>query len=222
MNTPDIILFNKLKVATHTRDITNCFFEYCQLSETNAKKIIESKNIITDCHPGCSFCCNLRVDVRPHEIFLIAEYITNNLSITEKETLINTLKNHKTKLSKMTLNDHISSNVPCPLLNKDKCLVYIVRPFSCRAYHSLDVSSCQHSFEYPDDLKEARPRDQELDSLWHWIGNCAHEIYSKQGFDTTVLELGTSLLEALTASSNSKRWRKHKKTFLSLRTYQNG
>ncbi|MCP4262616.1 MAG: hypothetical protein GY774_34700 [Planctomycetes bacterium] len=217
--TPDTVLNNKLKLATHIKAITSCFYEYYQLSELNAKKVIDTRNIITDCRAGCDFCCNLRVDVRPHEIFLIIENITNNFSVSEKGAVINTLKNHKSKLSKMTFNNHISSNVPCPLLDKGKCLVYTVRPFSCRAYHSLDVSSCRHSFEHPDDLEEARPRDQELDSLWHWMGNCAHEIYNKQGFDTTVHELGTSLLEALTMPSNSKRWRKKKKTLLSLRTY---
>ena len=39
----------------------------------------------------------------------------------------------------------IRRELPCPLLQAQKCSVYPVRPLVCRAMHSLDAGQCQKS-----------------------------------------------------------------------------
>lgn len=214
------ILYNKLKAVKQITDITHALDEYYQSNDINSQNYVVSKNIVLACLCGCNYCCNLKVKARAYELFLIAQYIIDKFAVGKREQTITKLNEHKTHLSQITSNDHISTNVPCPLLFDGVCSVYPVRPFACRAYYALDVSSCRYSFENPSDLKERRQTDPDLDSQWERIRGSVAAIFQQLGYDIAAHELGTSLLSSLQDSTNQKRWINRKKAFVGLCTYR--
>lgn len=215
------ILHARLQASKQLADINNTLEEYYKNNDTNFQEYIEAKGIILACHSGCSYCCNIRVDVRPYEIFLIAQYIMT-LASDQRTQIIIKLEEHKKKLSKIkTVIEHFSMNIPCPLLFDDTCSIYPVRPFSCRAYYSLDVSSCCYSYAHPTDLIEKRSTDPDLDSRWSdRVVNSVVSIFQQHGYDISVHELGTVLSDSLQSAKARKRWRDKKKAFVGLHTYQ--
>jgi len=214
------MLFDRLKSAKQFSDIMKAIGEYHKANDRNCHEYVASKEITVVCRQGCSFCCNLKVDVRPYEVFFIVKYIAEHFSPEKRTKIVTALKNHVLHLSKITKNDHLSTNAPCPFLFGDICSVYPARPFACRAYYSLDASSCQYSFENPADLKEKRATDPDLDLQWADVRTAVAAIFQQLGYDTTYNEIGTVLLCSLLDSKFQKRWMNKKKAFVGIRTYQ--
>lgn len=100
------------------------------------------------CKAGCQYCCHLRVGVSIPEVMVIYNEI---LTQTTKEGLaIIRQRVLKTEKKGNTLGETfwLETRTPCPFLDDNgHCLIYALRPFSCRAYHSTDVKRCQESFE---------------------------------------------------------------------------
>ena len=188
------ILYQKLKSAKQFKDIMKTFQQFHKVNNANCQEYVTSHNIDIVCRRGCVYCCYLKVDAGSHEIFLINHHIATNFSVPKKNMIIASLKKHRLQLSKIAGNDHLSMNIPCPLLFDKACSIYPARPFACRAYYSLGVSSCRYSFENPSDLKEKRPTDPNLDSQWGGVRTAVAAIFHQLGFDITNNELGTALL----------------------------
>jgi Fe-S-cluster containining protein len=102
------------------------------------------------CSQGCAYCCHLRVGVSIPEVLVIynelAAQTTREGFKLLKERVLTTAALGNTLAEAFWL----TSRTPCPFLDIDAnslCLIYSLRPFSCRAYHSTDLSSCQKGFE---------------------------------------------------------------------------
>ncbi|MFA5112006.1 MAG: hypothetical protein WC443_11410 [Desulfobaccales bacterium] len=84
------------------------------------------------CRAGCSFCCFNQVEVTPPEALLIGHYVGRNFSGAERDALMAgvsralDLKAGKSKRKMARLRQQF----PCPLLQRGKCSVYEVRPWS--------------------------------------------------------------------------------------------
>ncbi|MES2569080.1 MAG: YkgJ family cysteine cluster protein [Verrucomicrobiota bacterium] len=166
------------------------------------------------CKDGCFTCCHLRVDVRPPEIFLIAEYVRTRFSPEELAVLMERLAAHAEKVLALTPFEHVTQNVQCPILRDGRCSIYPVRPHVCRRYHSKDFAACQYVYDHPTDIDFPGARDN---ALFRGLGESMEEsaaVYDAHGFDNQVYELGTALLEALTSPACWRRWRDKKKAFL--------
>lgn len=221
MTNQNSTLYDRLKSAKQIKDIMKAVVEYHKLNDLNCHEYVASNKIAIVCRQGCAYCCNLKVDVGPHEAFLIAKYIAEHFSAEKRSQIVNALETHVLRLSKITENDHFSINAPCPLLSGSTCSVYPVRPFACRSYYSLGVSSCQYSFENPADLKEKRATDLDLDLQWGEVRKAVAAIFQQLGYDMTHNEFGVALLYSLRHPKAAPRWAS-KKTFGKLRTYRNG
>jgi hypothetical protein len=99
------------------------------------------------CGPGCAACCTCNVTLTSLE----ARWMTDRLPSTRRETLLETITHRfpaKRYIPKMSFNRFArlcmeveevpeEKNDPswgtCPLLENDRCTVYDVRPFGCRA-----------------------------------------------------------------------------------------
>jgi len=176
--------------------------------------IIEKTGIKLACCAGCSICCSLRVDVRAHEVFLIARHIRATFKPAELSELMVRLARHASKVIPLTPYEHVTQNIECPLLREGRCSVYSVRPHSCRRHHSQDLAACQYAFDNPTDLEFPAAHDRELFRTLTHAMELGSEVYRQLGFDDTIYELGTALAEALDSPSSWKRWRDHKKAFL--------
>jgi Fe-S-cluster containining protein len=135
-------------------------------ADRKATEYINNNCIALACRMGCDYCCHLRVDIFPHEATVIVEYILTTLALDDIVTLRSRLEAHVNAVDGLTIQQHHTTNMTCPLLVQSECSVYPVRPIQCRAYTSLDVRSCEYSFKNPHDTRERRNTDQGLESLW--------------------------------------------------------
>ncbi len=74
------------------------------------------------CRPGCSQCCRVERTVLPIEAYIIEQYLRNFSSQRIK------------RLRKLYKN----VDETCPMLLKDRCVIYPVRPIICRT-HGLPI-----------------------------------------------------------------------------------
>jgi Fe-S-cluster containining protein len=107
------------------------------------------------CEKGCSYCCyGWEVKLTFSELLDFIKSL-NNLPDYEKIKTAKRLEDYK-RLKDIT-------NQPCPFLDNDLCVVYLSRPFVCRAFSSYDKNLCitKTPFEFPlilgqiiEDIKE--------------------------------------------------------------------
>ncbi|HCY86851.1 MAG TPA: hypothetical protein DHV36_17105 [Desulfobacteraceae bacterium] len=108
----------------------------------------------TVCAEGCAYCCHLRVGVSIPELLVLFSEVSRQATPEGlawfKDRVIETASKGDT----LTETFWHSSQTPCPFLNgQGRCLIYAIRPFSCRAYHSTDVAVCRQGWE---ELREVR------------------------------------------------------------------
>jgi len=165
-------------------------------ADANASEYTATNSVTLACREGCDYCCYLRVDISYHEASFIVEYIRDNFTEKQIADLRGQLKKHVDLVDDMTAEQHEATNVQCPLLVDSRCSVYPARPINCRAYTSLDVQSCEYSFNNPHDMNEKRPTDPRLDDFWahakRQIQNLGSGSYGQDLF-----ELGWILLSQL-------------------------
>lgn len=182
---------------------------YDQLNQTT----VEQSGVALVCRAGCSLCCWLRVDVYAPEVFLIAETLRNELAPPELQELLERLAAHSDLVTRMTVLEHATRNVACPLSKNGWCSVYAVRPHTCRRHHSQDLAACQFTFDHPDDMEFPGAHHRELFRELTEAMSLHAAVYEYFGFDQTIYELGSALAEALTDPACWRRWRRKKKAF---------
>jgi uncharacterized protein len=182
---------------------------YDQLNQSR----IETEGISLVCRAGCSLCCWLRVDVYAPEVFLIADMLRKELAPPQLEELLGRLASHSELVTGISVFEHATRNVACPLSRDGWCSVYSVRPHTCRRHHSQDLTACQFTYDHPDDLEFPGAHSRELfTELTESMGLHA-AVYEYFGYDGTIYELGSALHEALTDPTCWKRWCRKKKAF---------
>lgn len=110
----------------------------------------------TSCKTGCAYCCHLRVGVSIPEVIILSAWMNSVLSDQALELFKNRIILATKSGDTLTEEFWHTSQTPCPFLDiegENTCLVYEVRPFSCRAYHSTDLAVCQSGF---DEKKETQ------------------------------------------------------------------
>ena len=63
------------------------FRRYVTACELNADGYYSQCKTKMACMKGCSYCCHLRVTVKPHEVFAISDYVERTFSGIERAAL---------------------------------------------------------------------------------------------------------------------------------------
>jgi len=202
--------------ARSRSDATKAYAKLLRGAEDAERQLLEREGIQFACCDGCFYCCHLRVEAKPYEVFLIAERLAATRSTMELGHLVGRLKSHVDRVSAMGEDEHLNANVPCPLLVDGRCSVYAVRPQGCRSCHSLSVDPCRQFFEDPSTSSNSKPTVVPVKELWAMGWLAAGSVFDSHGFDTTAHELGSALLLALSNPSHGRRWWDRKRAFPSL------
>lgn len=100
------------------------------------------------CASGCAWCCHLRVETSIPELLVIYREL---LTGSTPEGIASLKKRTREAARLGDLRDEdlwYQHKLPCPFLDNNKvCLIYPVRPFACRAHHSMDAELCQKGYE---------------------------------------------------------------------------
>lgn len=112
------------------------------------------------CKPGCSFCCTFmgNIDIVTLEGLIILEHIES-----QPEEFRAELK----KLSKENVTLKKSARKPpCPFLHEKKtCMIYAVRPFSCRQLYSVRECGDSGPVAHRQAVESARSVVREIQRL---------------------------------------------------------
>lgn len=113
------------------------FIELEKIYSSFTKKAREYKDSQA-CQKGCAFCCSEAgsIDITTLEGLQIKKAL-NALAKKQQKSLTKTLHQEMRKRERKKI-------VPCPFLMKNKaCIIYHVRPFSCRRIYSNHICTSQ-------------------------------------------------------------------------------
>lgn len=185
---------------------------YARQDKIIATSLQEAKRDLA-CKAGCAFCCYYKVEVRAHEVFAITTYVQKNLDAEQRQALVKQVQENAAIIRQLTPQQHLTTNLKCPLLQDNRCSVYPVRPYRCRNFHATDAQACESSFADPAnmDISTGMIEIVALAADAHTQGFEA--AVAQQGLDPRVYDFNTALLEALTDAHCEKRYGRGKKAF---------
>lgn len=186
---------------------------YGRLAELQEAVAADSK-VDFACRRGCSFCCHLRVEIRPHGAFVLAHHIQTKFSAEQRARVVARLEQTLERIESMTPEQHNRAGIPCALLEDGACSAYDARPATCRKYYSVSVETCHNTFNDP-----SAPRTGDIENEQvRMAGNAIALGYAKgledAGYDIQLYELHHALHIALTKPKSEKRYRKGKRAFV--------
>ena len=155
------------------------------------------------CQKGCFWCCFLRVKVTPLEVFGIVDYLQSSLQPGELPALRQRIAETDNITRGLGGQRRVRARKICPLIIDNTCLVYPVRPITCRTYHSLYTSDCEALLD--DDQQSVSIR---LDISAMGMGLLAGltDGLRQAGLQTRPLELIAGLRIALDEPESMRRW----------------
>ena len=177
-------------------------------------EVIARGKVELACERGCHYCCHLRVEIRPHEAFVLAQHIQAKFTPVQREQAMARIAENLKRLAPLTAEQHIRAGIPCALLEEGVCSVYEARPAACRKYYSLSVETCRNAFNDTAAPLTGQIEDEQV----RLAGNAVALGYAKgleeAGCDATLYELHYALHCALTNPKAEKRYRDGKRAFV--------
>ncbi|HMB20715.1 MAG TPA: YkgJ family cysteine cluster protein [Spirochaetota bacterium] len=145
------------------------------------------------CSKGCDACCHRMVICTRVEALAVMEYLQgiNKWDDQLREAV---------HLHASTLQDYlepgenkpdtwIESWVACPFLKEGECLVYPMRPVSCRSYHSLDEPDlCKVPIRNVAQVKEINQAEELFSMMATMVGERIDTVFSAKGLFTLILD----------------------------------
>lgn len=96
------------------------------------------------CHGECAACCRLRVVATAPEVFLLARFVDVNAPAFEARgiDLSRRIAEAAETVGSLDEASRLAARHNCPLIEKDLCLAYRLRPLACRGHAALDKQAC--------------------------------------------------------------------------------
>jgi Fe-S-cluster containining protein len=177
-------------------------------------QVMADEKVGVACTRGCSYCCHLRVEIRPHEAFVLAQHIQTVSSPEQRARIAVRIEDNLGRIASLSRDEHVRAGIPCALLEADACSVYEARPATCRKYHSVSVVVCRAAF---DDTAAPLIGEIEHEQV-RLAGNAVALGYAKgveeAGYDAALYELHYALHRALNDPKAERRYRHGKKAFV--------
>jgi hypothetical protein len=176
--------------------------------------VIARDGVDVACRRGCSYCCHLRVEIRPHEAFVLAHHVEARFSREQRARFDARLNANATRIEALTVEGHQRAGIPCALLDNGVCTAYEARPAACRKYYSVSVDTCRDAF---NDTSAPLTGPLESDNV-RLAGNAVALGYAKgreeAGFDIKLYELHFAVRHALRGGQAERRYRARKQPFV--------
>lgn len=185
---------------------------YSNFDKIIAKAIDESPSKPA-CKAGCFYCCYYKVEAKAHEMLLIHDYMKKNLAADLREQILRSATTNAELIRTLTPQEHLATNIKCPLLIDNKCSIYEARPFRCRSFHAVQVDACAASHENPDDFSIATELIEEVSHFSDALSQGFEVAAMDAGFDHRTYDLNTALLEVFADEAVEKRYKRGKKAF---------
>ena len=166
------------------------------------------------CERGCNYCCHLRVEIRPHEAFVLAQHIQSTFSEAQRAHVMARIDENRRRIASLSAEQHNRAGIPCALLEDGVCAAYDGRPAACRKYYSVSVDTCRDVFNDPSAPRHGPIEDDQV----RFAGNAVALGFAKgledADYDTGLYELHDALHRALSHPKAEKRYRDGKRAFV--------
>jgi len=166
----------------------------------------------TECKVGCAWCCYQLTEVMPAEALVIADHLRATRSHEELEAVKQRIVDTDNVTRGMDHDQRFEAIMPCPFLENNMCSVYEVRPITCRAWNSEDVSKCKAALENPDKLISTRSDAIQL-RCYAIVKDALMKGTDRVGMESDPVELTAALRIALEAPDALKRWAAGERVF---------
>jgi Fe-S-cluster containining protein len=175
---------------------------------------IRNHGVKVACGRGCSYCCNLRVEVQPYEAFRLATWLKRHFEAPRLEAVVTRLRANVERTRALGKEARKRTNIACALLGEDgACTAYEARPAQCRRYHSTNVDPCKAFHAAHDEAIESAMHEATAHNAAVIITQARHAVRDA-GLDDASEDMNVALLEALEGPKAWRRWRDGKKPFL--------
>jgi hypothetical protein len=175
---------------------------------------IQGHGVKVACARGCSFCCNLRVEVQPYEAFRLAAWLRKHFDAARLAGVVERLKGNVARSRAAGPEGRKRENIPCALLGDDgACTAYEARPAQCRRYHSTSLDPCKAFHATHDESIESAMHEAVAHNADVIITQGRHAVRAMELDDASV-DMNFALLEALENPKAWRRWRDGKKAFV--------
>lgn len=166
------------------------------------------------CKRGCSYCCHMRVEIRPHDAFVLAHHLRTKVGAEQRERIIARVEEKRRRIASLTREQHVRAGIGCALLDDGVCVAYEARPATCRKYHSMSATICRDGFNDPSAPLRGDIEHEQV----RLAGNAIALGYAKGlediGYDASLYELHDALHRALNDAKAEKRYRRGKRAFV--------
>jgi Fe-S-cluster containining protein len=160
------------------------------------------------CKAGCSFCCHLRVMIRPHEAIALFRYLRSQVPDEKARAIVAKLLANAELIDSMTETEHMSARIPCAFLVDGCCSAYSTRPGICAAHHSLEKKGCEDSYNDPTDLSDRIPMLGRVHHIHGAMEAGISRALKELDLQGEPVELHTAVAALLRDPSLIARWRK--------------
>lgn len=158
-----------------------------------------------DCDKGCATCCTLRVSATAPEVFMLARFIRAvQAGLSQRGVDLRAqIAEANGRTCGLDEAGRVSARQRCPFVAQGVCVVYQVRPLSCRGLASYDRKACaQAASGRIDEIPYSEPH-MRIRSL---IQNAMQSALRDAGIAWGSYELNQALLMALDDESLESRW----------------
>lgn len=174
-----------------------------------------SKGMLSECEPGCAYCCYQQVPVMGHELVYALGFFWHSLSDDQREQIQTNVLVRAAQMSGLTPKERSAKKIPCGFLMTNEegrgyCGIYPARPSTCRGYASLSQSACASSFLYEaGDLTKGPVSVPSMELLGNWASFSLAALgtaLSKRGLDVSMVELTKAFADIFESGDLLESW----------------
>jgi hypothetical protein len=178
------------------------------------RDVIARGHVDIACKPGCSYCCHLRVEIRPHDAFVLAHHLRTRFSAEQRARTIARIEENLGRIAALSPEQHVRAGIACALLEDGLCSAYEARPATCRKYHSISVETCREAFRDTSAPLTGEIEDEQVRLAGNAVALGHAKGLEDAGYDATLYELHDALHRALTDPRAKRRYRRGKRAFV--------
>jgi Fe-S-cluster containining protein len=199
-----------VKSLKRSADVDSCVALASKLDERLEATLSQATSLGAPiaCKAGCSFCCRqVRVTITPHEAIALFRYLRSQIADDKASAIASKVLANAERIGSMTETEHRTARIPCAFLVDDRCSAYAARPAICAAYHSVDRSACESSYDDPSDLSPRIPMLESVGQLHGGMEQGMFKALKELKLNGEPVELHTAVAALLRDPSLISRWR---------------
>ena len=177
-------------------------------------KVIAQQGVDVACRRGCNYCCHLRVEIRPHEAFVLARHIRARMTGEQRSHTMARIEANLRRITPLSREQHVRAGIACALLVDGSCSVYDARPAACRKYFSVSVKTCRDAFDDTSAPLSGELEHEQVRLAGHAVALGYAKGLEDAGYDASLYELHDVLYRALTDPRSERRYRRGKRAFV--------